>query len=106
MTDRREPQRTLPRRLLIVEGASLLGLLAAGCQKGPSFCNDVSSLSADQQTSRNTLGYEETSHEPGKNCAKCNQYLPPPSAEQCGHCKVLPGSVHPNGYCRAFTPKS
>ena len=96
------------RRSLLLQGASLVGVLgAAACAKGPpSSCNDVSSLSSDQQNTRTTLGYADTSTEPGKNCAKCNQYVAPPKIEQCGSCKVLPGGVHPNGYCRAFTPKA
>ena len=98
---------SVSRRRLLVRGASLLGALgAAACSKGPSFCNDVSSLTADNQSTRNTLGYEDTSDQPGKSCVKCSQYVPPPKISDCGHCKVLPGTVHPNGYCRAFTPKA
>jgi hypothetical protein len=99
--------RSLTRRSLLVRGASLVGALGvSACRKGPSFCNDVSALSADQQNTRATLGYEDGSDQPGKSCAKCSQYLEPPSMDQCGKCKVLPGAVHPNGYCRAFTPKA
>jgi hypothetical protein len=99
--------KSISRRSLLVQGATLVGALgSAACDKGPSFCNDVSSLPADKQSTRTTLGYEDTSSQPGKNCAKCSQYLPPPKVSDCGQCKVLPGTVHPNGYCRAFTPKS
>lgn len=95
------------RRSLLVHGATFAGLLgAAACKNGPASCNDVSTLSADQQNTRSTLGYEDSSDQPGKNCAKCAQYVAPPHADQCGGCRVLPGTVHPNGYCRAFTPKS
>ncbi|HTQ05973.1 MAG TPA: high-potential iron-sulfur protein [Polyangiaceae bacterium] len=97
----------LSRRSLLVRGASVVGLIGvAGCQKGPSFCNDVSGLAADQQNTRTTLGYEDTSDQPGKSCAKCSQYIAPPEMSRCGNCKVLAGTVHPNGYCRAFTPKA
>jgi hypothetical protein len=65
----------------------------------------VSALSADQQTSRNTLGYEDKTSQPGKTCVKCSHYVPAEKVSDCGHCKVLPGSVHPNGYCRVFTAK-
>ncbi len=98
---------SLSRRSLLVRGASLVGILGvSACQKGPAFCNDTSGLSSDQQNTRATLGYEDSSDQPGKNCAKCSQYLAPPKMDQCGKCKVLPGAVHPNGYCRAFTPKA
>lgn len=99
--------RLLTRRSLLAHGASFVGLVGvSACQKGPSFCNDVSTLSSDQQNTRTTLGYEDVSDQPGKNCAKCSQYLEAPKVDQCGKCKVLPGTVHPNGYCRAFTPKA
>ena len=101
------PESRLSRRSLLVHGASLVGLLGAtACKNGPSSCNDVSSLSADQQNTRSTLGYMDASDQPGKNCAKCAQFVAPPKADACGSCKVLPGTVHPNGYCRAFVAKT
>ena len=101
------PEVRLSRRSLLVHGASLVGVLGAtACKKGPSSCNDVSGLTPDQQNTRNTLGYIDTSDQPGKNCAKCAQFVAPPKEDACGGCKVLPGTVHPNGYCRAFTPKT
>jgi hypothetical protein len=91
----------LSRRLLLLHGASLLGVLgAAACKKGPQSCTDVSKLTST------TLGYEDFSREAGKTCVKCSQYTEPPAADQCGGCKVLPGPVHPNGYCRVFSPKT
>jgi hypothetical protein len=99
--------RPVSRRLLLQKGASLLAVLGgAACQKGPQSCTDVSKLTNEQRTTRSTLGYEDFSREAGKNCVKCSQYTEPPSADQCGTCKVLPGPVHPNGYCRVFTPKA
>jgi hypothetical protein len=90
-----------------MHGASAVALFgAAACDKGPSNCNDVSSLNADQQAARTTLGYQDASTEPGKNCAKCVQYVAPPKVSDCGHCKVLAGTVHPNGNCRAFAAKT
>lgn len=95
------------RRSLLVHGASSVALFgAAACGKGPSFCNDVSSLSADQQSARQSLGYEDATPQPGRTCVKCSQYVPAEKVSDCGHCKLLPGTVHPNGYCRAYTPKS
>lgn len=95
------------RRSLLVHGASGMALLgAAACGKGPSFCNDVSSLSAEQRTARTALAYEDATPQPGKTCVKCGQYVPAEKVSDCGRCKVLPGPVHPNGYCLAYTAKS
>jgi hypothetical protein len=100
------PEIIVSRRSLLVHGASTLLLGTAGCSKGPSSCNDVSTLNADQKTARDSLGYEDTTPQPGKTCVKCAQYVPAEKVSDCGHCKVLAGPVHPNGYCRAYTPKS
>jgi hypothetical protein len=95
------------RRSLLVGSVSLFGVLAGtACQKGPSFCNDVSSLKPDEVSAREALGYEELSTHPGQSCAKCQQYEPPPNIKDCGHCRVLKGTVHPNGSCRAFVAKT
>jgi hypothetical protein len=95
------------RRALILNASSVVALLGTGaCERAPSSCNDVSALSADQRAGRNALGYEDATSQPGKTCAKCTQYVPAEKISECGKCKVLPGSVHPNGYCRAFTAKS
>jgi hypothetical protein len=100
------PEILVSRRSLLAHGASTVALLGtAACSKGPASCNDVSALSADQQTSRSALGYEDKTSQPGKTCVKCAQYVPAEKVSDCGHCKVLPGAVHPNGYCRAFTAK-
>jgi hypothetical protein len=101
------PAFRLSRRSLVLHATSAVVLLgASGCEKAPASCNDVSGLSPEQQSARNALGYEDATPQPGKTCAKCAQYVPAPKVSECGKCKVLPGSVHPNGYCRAFVAKS
>lgn len=95
------------RRSLIV-GAGSAAVLAgtAACDKAPASCNDVSGLSPEQQAGRNALGYEDATSQPGKTCGKCAQYVPAARVSECGKCKVLAGSVHPNGYCRAYVAKT
>lgn len=41
----------------------------------------------------------------GKDCDDCIQFVPGPTAEAAGSCKVVAGSISPHGYCLAFTPK-
>ncbi len=107
MTKGSASPRPVSRRLLLLQGTSLLGVLGVvACQKGPQSCTDVSKLTEAEKSTRTTLGYEDFSREAGKTCMKCSQYTDPPAADQCGGCKVLPGPVHPNGYCRVFTPKA
>lgn len=107
VTTERDSGVVLSRRSLIVTAASAVVLAGtAACEKAPASCNDVSGLTPEQQASRNALGYEDATSQPGKTCAKCAQYVPAAKASDCGKCKVLAGSVHPNGYCRAFVAKT
>ena len=97
----------LSRRSLLLGTSSAVVLAGtAACDKAPSSCNDVSGLSPEQQAGRNALGYEDTTSQPGKTCAKCAQYVPAAKVSECGKCKVLAGPVHPNGYCRAYVAKT
>ena len=41
----------------------------------------------------------------GKDCDDCIQFVPGPTSEAAGSCKVVAGSISPHGYCLAFTPK-
>ena len=41
-----------------------------------------------------------------KDCSKCIQFIPGPSAKADGKCKIVDGSICPHGYCNAFSPKA
>jgi hypothetical protein len=97
------------RRLLAVVasgvGASALGAIAA-CGRHKAFtCLDTTGLSVEQILPRNTLQYTEPSPNPDKTCSGCAQFVPGPTEDQCGACKVLKGPVHPGGYCKSFVAK-
>ena len=38
-------------------------------------------------------------------CSKCNYFLPGANATQNGQCKVVAGSISPNGWCQLFAKK-
>ncbi|HVJ19883.1 MAG TPA: high-potential iron-sulfur protein [Polyangiaceae bacterium] len=98
----------LSRRHLFVLGASTLAVLGAtACKKGPpSSCGDVSGLSAADAELRKTLEYVDQSPIAAQTCEKCQQWIEPASADQCGGCKVMKGPVHPNGHCKVFVAKT
>ena len=88
------------RRRLLLYSASTLALIAGvGCKKSPPATCPASSLTPDDLNVRTVLGYVDSSPDPAKTCAKCQQYVP---ADPCGSCKVVKGAIHPDGYCRVF----
>lgn len=41
-----------------------------------------------------------------KKCSNCTFYIAGKSATANGTCKIVEGSISPNGYCIAYSPKS
>jgi hypothetical protein len=42
-----------------------------------------------------------------KKCSGCTFYIPgSPAATANGSCKIVAGTISPNGYCIAYSPKS
>lgn len=106
-------QKTMLRREML-QGSVKVGLavfgagLVAACSKTPAVlrCDDTLGLKPDEVDTRKTLQYADTSPDPAKQCNLCQQFVAPPAANTCGTCKILKGSVHPNGYCKSFVAKT
>jgi hypothetical protein len=100
----------LSRREVLQRGAGLGALVvlgaAAACHKAPAAlaCTDTTGLAAGDLQVRTSLGYEDTSTQPGKQCSGCVQFIPGPQGA-CGTCKVIKGPINPGGYCKSFAPK-
>ena len=86
-------------------GAMGVGVLACGKDKHALSCNDTSGLSLADVQLRTTLAYADISVDAGKSCARCLQFLPGPTADGCGACKILKGPVNPLGNCKSFVLK-
>ena len=100
----------LTRRRVLNQGATFGALVAFGataaCNKPAALaCVDTSGLSPSDVQVRTALAYVDSSVEPGKICSKCQQFLPPPTADSCGTCKVVKGPINPNGNCKSFVAK-
>jgi High potential iron-sulfur protein len=86
-----------------IPGAAL-GLV--GCSKKPS-CSDVTGLSPDELRTRNDIAtYTEVAPDASKKCTLCAQFVPAPSANACGSCKVVKGPINPEGWCKLFVAKA
>ena len=88
---------------LTVLGAGIASL--AACKKdAPALkCDDTMGLAPAEIEQRKALGYSDVSPDPAKICTNCQQYVP---GTGCGGCKVLKGTVHPNGYCKSWAAKA
>jgi hypothetical protein len=86
---------------------ALLLLDATACGKDTPrlSCSDTSALSRVAAQQRVSLAYVDATANPTRCCRLCQQFIPAPVAGKCGSCKVLQGTINPNGYCKVFSAK-
>jgi hypothetical protein len=60
---------------------------------------------AEAKGSKSQFKYQ-TSPSNGKKCSTCTLFIPGSSASASGTCKVVEGSISPNGWCTAYSAKS
>ena len=87
-----------PTRRTFLAGAVVLPALAG--------LATVTTARADASKSSQASMHYQTTPNNGKQCSGCNFFLPVKSATDTGACKIVDGSISPNGYCIAYTPKS
>jgi hypothetical protein len=99
-------RRQLLRRTLAA-GAAVAGagyLIGCDSKDDELSCDDASGLSADEQQRRTALQYTDNSPKPDQHCDDC-QFYEDRGAGQCGGCTIMPGPVHPKGWCASYAPK-
>jgi hypothetical protein len=85
--DVRLSRRSLLKSAVVVAGAACAGVLAHG------------EALAQGKASKEAMHYQD--HPNGdKKCSECMQFVAPSS------CKVVEGTISPNGYCIAFVKKT
>ena len=62
-------------------------------------CTDTSGLTEAQIQQRQNANYVDDSPHEDKTCDNCQLYTAAEEGEQCGGCQVIPGPIHPKGYC-------
>ncbi len=60
---------------------------------------------AQAKGSQAQFKYQSTPNN-GKKCSQCTFYIPGSSPKANGTCKIVDGSISPNGWCSAFSAKS
>jgi High potential iron-sulfur protein len=61
--------------------------------------------SAEAKGSKAQFKYQGTPNG-GHKCSQCTFYIPGTSSKANGTCKIVDGSISPNGWCTAFSAKS
>jgi hypothetical protein len=59
---------------------------------------------AQAKGSKSQFKYQGTPNN-GHKCSGCSFYIPGSSSKANGTCKIVDGSISPNGWCTAFAPK-
>ena len=83
-------------------GARRVATSDATARAGGGECTDVSNLTAEQKKTRNSLQYVNNSPHDKQRCNNCRLYKAPAEGSECGTCQVVPGPIHPKGYCIAW----
>lgn len=109
------------RKLLITSLKGSLGLAAfslvapmlSGCKKKTSEDSPVAAKEVELNTCpgavndqekaiRTSLKYVDNAPSDSQTCDNCKLYTLPQNGSPCGGCKVVPGPIHPKGYCAAW----
>lgn len=61
--------------------------------------------SADSSKSSQASMHYQTTPNGSMHCSECKFFVPGQDAQSIGSCQIVDGSISPNGYCIAFTPK-
>ncbi|SER09123.1 High potential iron-sulfur protein [Nitrosomonas sp. Nm51] len=67
------------------------------------FSNTTKSEAA--KASKAQMKYQDEPNGSEK-CSNCIQFIPSETPDANGNCKVVQGSISPEGWCTAFAPKS
>ena len=59
---------------------------------------------AEAKASQTAVKYQSTPKN-GQKCSTCTQFVPGSSPSKNGTCKVVDGSISPNGWCMAYQAK-
>ncbi|MCA9507854.1 MAG: high-potential iron-sulfur protein [Myxococcales bacterium] len=59
-------------------------------------------MSDEQKARRKNLRYTDNTPIKTRTCDNCKLYTLPTSASECGGCTVVPGPIHPKGWCSSW----
>jgi hypothetical protein len=69
---------------------------------GELNCMDAPDLTKAQKNTRKSLKYADSSDKEGEYCDNCQYWEPAKNEGECGGCQVVPGPIHPKGWCSSW----
>lgn len=97
-------RKLLTRAVQISIGGALVAAAAVeAASAADSACVDLTKMSSDEVSSRNSLHWTAMSSQPTKTCAACNFFTA--TSGGCGSCMILGGPTYATGYCDSWTAK-
>ena len=93
------PKSSLPltnpqRRSLLRRGGLLLAVVGAAAI--------VPAQADDGMLSKAAVHYQDMPHS-GQQCSNCAYFIPDSSATASGSCRLVAGTIYPNGWCQRFS---
>jgi hypothetical protein len=92
----REAMNSFLSRRSFIGGAVLLPALARVLS---------AAAAADASKASQASMHYQTSPKGDSQCSKCQFFIPGKDAQSTGTCRIVDGSISPNGYCMAFAAK-
>lgn len=65
-------------------------------------CEDTSDLFPAERVRRTANEYADRTPRPPEYCFNCQYWEAAPRDEVCGACALVPGPIHPLGWCKAW----
>lgn len=65
------------------------------------LCPTDNTLSEEEKARRKNLNYSDQTKIPTRTCDNCKLYKAL-AASRCGECTVVPGPIHPKGWCSSW----
>lgn len=84
-------------------GGESAGAEAAG---GDFSCMDTEGLDETAIGLRESMQYVDETPKSDQDCDNCLHYKEPESGSGCGGCAVIPGPIHPDGWCTAWVAQA
>jgi hypothetical protein len=93
----------LQRTIVFLPVAAGTASLLAACGGKDLVCTDVSGLTDAQRATRTQQEYvEQSPHGNTKDCLNCRFLTSQRTEDACGTCQLVPGPIHPRGYCKSW----